>query len=68
MAAAGERAGVLFVDFERGDLLMLCGIAEIIWDTETLHPFDGAERAWRLRPEAGVRLRDALPLQWTFRD
>ncbi len=62
------RAGVLFMDFIRGDLLMLSGAAEIVWEGESLAAFDGAQRAWRLRPEAGVRLRDALPLRWTFRD
>ena len=62
------RAGVLFMDFVQGDLLMLSGAAEIVWEDKSLAAFDGAERAWRLRPAAGVRLRDALPLQWTFRD
>ena len=62
------RAGVLFIDFVHGDLLMLSGAAEIVWEGESLQAFDGAERAWRLRPVAGVRLRDALPLRWTFRD
>lgn len=62
------RAGVLFLDFARGDLLMLSGAAEIVWEGEALQAFEGAERAWRLRPEAGVRLRDALALQWIFRD
>lgn len=62
------RAGVLFIDFTRGDLLQLSGSADIVWEGPALAAFDGAERAWRLRPEAGVRLRDALPLSWSFRD
>jgi ferredoxin-NADP reductase/predicted pyridoxine 5'-phosphate oxidase superfamily flavin-nucleotide-binding protein len=62
------RAGVLFIDFERGDLLMLTGTTEVVWDGEALKAFDGAERAWRLRITAGWRLRDALPLRWRFRD
>ena len=62
------RAGVLFIDFESGDLLTLTGTAEVVWNGDELKAFDGAERAWRFRVEAGWRLRDALPLRWAFRD
>lgn len=62
------RAGVLFIDFETGDLLTLTGTAEVVWDGPDLKAFDGAERAWRFRIDAGWRLRDALPLRWAFRD
>jgi len=62
------RAGVLFIDFDNGDLLTLTGTAEVVWDGEDLRAFDGAERAWRFRVESGWRLREALPLRWTFRD
>ena len=62
------RAGVLFIDFDSGDLLTLTGTAEVVWDSEELKAFDGAERAWRFRLESGWRLRDALPLRWAFRD
>ena len=62
------RAGVLFVDFETGDLLTLTGTAEVVWGGDELKAFDGAERAWRFRIEAGWRLRSALPLRWAFRE
>jgi len=62
------RAGVLFIDFDTGDLLTLTGTAEVVWGGDALQAFDGAERAWRFRLEAGWRLRDALPLRWAFRD
>jgi len=63
------RAGVLFIDFERGDLLTLTGRTEIVWDGDpALAALPGAERAWRFRIESGWRLREALPLRWTFRD
>ncbi|MGE3390483.1 MAG: pyridoxamine 5'-phosphate oxidase family protein [Gammaproteobacteria bacterium] len=61
-------AGVLFPDFETGDLLMLTGRAEILWNPADVAGFDGAERGWRLHPEAGVWLRGAMPLACTFRD
>jgi ferredoxin-NADP reductase/predicted pyridoxine 5'-phosphate oxidase superfamily flavin-nucleotide-binding protein len=62
------RAGVLFIDFDTGDLLTLTGIAEVVWGGDELKAFDGAERAWRFRVESGWRLREALPLRWAFRD
>lgn len=62
------RAGVLFIDFERGDLLSLTGRAELVWEGDELKAFDGAERAWRFHLDEAHWLRDALPLRWRFRD
>ncbi|MFN0313833.1 MAG: pyridoxamine 5'-phosphate oxidase family protein [Burkholderiales bacterium] len=62
------RAGVLFIDFDRGDLLTLTGRAEVVWDGDELKAFDGAERAWRFHLDEAHWLRDALPLRWRFRD
>ncbi|MBC7939309.1 MAG: pyridoxamine 5'-phosphate oxidase family protein [Chitinophagaceae bacterium] len=69
--ALDPRAGVLFIDFESGDLLTLTGRAEVVWDGELLksiEAFEGAERAWRFHVESGWRLRAALPLRWRFRE
>jgi ferredoxin-NADP reductase len=62
------RAGVLFIDFDTGDLLTLRGTAEVVWGGDELKAFDCAERAWRFRLDSGWRLREALPLRWAFRD
>jgi len=62
------RAGLLFIDFERGDLLTLTGRAEIVWDGPELAALANAERAWRFHLDEGWWLRDALPLRWRFRD
>jgi hypothetical protein len=63
------RAGLLFIDFERGDLLTLTGRAEIVWDGPALAALgENAERAWRFHLDEGRWLRDALPLRWRFRD
>lgn len=62
------RAGLLFIDFERGDLLTLTGRAEIVWAGAELAALPRAERAWRFRLDAGWWLRDALPLRWRWRD
>lgn len=61
-------AGLLFIDFERGDVLTLTGRAEIVWEDEAISDFEGAERAWRFHLDSGLRLRDALPLRWILRD
>lgn len=58
------RAGLLFVDFERGDLLQISGAAEVILEGEEIGRFEGAERLWRVRTEQMVRRRGALSLRW----
>jgi uncharacterized protein len=62
------RAGLLFIDFARGDLLHLSGTVEIVWDGKEVHQFAGAERLWRVRVSHGWRRRNALVLRWAFRD
>ena len=38
------RAGLLFVDFDNGDLLYVAARAEIVWDGPLVASFDGAQR------------------------
>lgn len=59
------KAGLLFVDFETGDLLQLTGYAEVVLDGPEIAAFIGAERLLRMRPRRIVRRRDALPLRWS---
>ncbi len=59
------RAGLLFVDFEQGDLLYLSGRAEVIWDAEAVRAYAGAERLIRFTLETGVRVAGSLPLRWS---
>lgn len=55
------KAGLIFPDFETGDLLMLTGTVEIFWeDSEEIKNYKGAERAWRFTLSHGLRLSDAL--------
>ncbi|TWT02643.1 pyridoxamine 5'-phosphate oxidase family protein [Reyranella sp. CPCC 100927] len=63
--ALDPRAGLLFVDFDSGDLLMLAAQAEVIWDGAELAAFQGAERLLRLRITHGRLLQRALPLRWS---
>jgi predicted pyridoxine 5'-phosphate oxidase superfamily flavin-nucleotide-binding protein len=60
------RAALLFVDFERGDLLHLQGTVEIDWRTP--QGVEGAERSWRLHIHRAWRRRAAIPLRWDFVD
>jgi predicted pyridoxine 5'-phosphate oxidase superfamily flavin-nucleotide-binding protein len=59
------RAGLLFPDFETGDLLTLTCDTEIVWDGPEVEAFEGAQRLVRARVVSGALLRDALPLRWT---
>jgi ferredoxin-NADP reductase/predicted pyridoxine 5'-phosphate oxidase superfamily flavin-nucleotide-binding protein len=61
------RAGLTFIDFSTGDLLMLSGTVEILWEDEPeVKAFAGAERGWRFRLDHGIRLRNALPFRFEF--
>ncbi|HEV8388891.1 MAG TPA: pyridoxamine 5'-phosphate oxidase family protein [Dongiaceae bacterium] len=63
---ANPRAGLLFVDFETGDLLQLSGDAAVVLDSPEIAAFQGAERLWRFTPRRIVHRPGALPLRWTF--
>jgi uncharacterized protein len=50
-------AGLLFIDFDRGDLLYLTGTAEVIWE--------GAERSLCFQLDHGYLVHESLPLRWS---
>ncbi len=58
-------AGLLFVDFEGGDLLQLSARAQVLTGTPETLGFDGVTRVLRLQVERGWRRRGALPLRWS---
>ncbi len=60
------RAGLLFIDFNTGDLLQLSGRTEIILDGPQVEAFQGAERLWTIDVEQVVRRPAALALRWRF--
>ncbi len=62
------RAGLLFVDFDRGDLLYLTGTAEVIWESDQIRAFAGAERLIRFHLSKGRRVEGSLPLRWSAPD
>jgi len=60
------RAGLLFIDFNSGDLLHLSGRTEIILEGPQVEAFQGAERLWTFEIERVVRRPAALALRWRF--
>ncbi|MDZ8055664.1 MAG: pyridoxamine 5'-phosphate oxidase family protein [Aulosira sp. ZfuVER01] len=58
-------AGLLFVDFEQGNLLYLTGTAEVIWQGDEISTYTAAERLLRFRLDVGYRVEGSLPLRWS---
>lgn len=59
------KAGLVFSDFETGDMLHLTGRAKVILESDEIRAFQGAERIWVFHPEKLVLRPGALPLRWT---
>jgi ferredoxin-NADP reductase/predicted pyridoxine 5'-phosphate oxidase superfamily flavin-nucleotide-binding protein len=62
------KAGLVFVDFETGDLLQLSGHATVITESPEIAAFQGAERLWTFAPERIIYRPGALALRWTFQE
>ena len=63
--AANPRAGLLFIDYDRGDVLQITGAAEIVWDGPDLASFVGAQRLLRVAVTSSRWRAAALPLRWS---
>jgi predicted pyridoxine 5'-phosphate oxidase superfamily flavin-nucleotide-binding protein len=61
------KAGLLFIDFEKGHLLTLTGTVEILWDSPDTEFFAGAERLWKFHIDHGFWLKNVLPLRWELK-
>lgn len=59
-------AGLLFVDFDSGDLLQVGGDVELVLEGAELERFQGAERLWRVHVRTVVRRPSALAARWAF--
>jgi predicted pyridoxine 5'-phosphate oxidase superfamily flavin-nucleotide-binding protein len=62
--AVNPRAGLLFADFDNGDLLYLAVTAEIIWDGPEVESFTGAQRLLRFKVQSMRLVENSLPLRW----
>ncbi|WP_248749146.1 pyridoxamine 5'-phosphate oxidase family protein [Pseudomonas sp. MWU15-20650] len=63
---ANPVAGLLFVDFETGDVLQVAGRTSLILSGPQVAEFEGAQRLWTVTVEHGVRRPAALALRWQF--
>ncbi|MET3551758.1 pyridoxamine 5'-phosphate oxidase family protein [Burkholderia sp. 567] len=59
------RAGLLFLDFDSGDVLYVAARAEIVWDGPLVASFAGAQRVVRFHVDEVRRTRGALPFRWS---
>lgn len=62
------KAGLIFPDFETGDVLQLTGDAEVILESAEIDIFDGAERIWKFRPREIILRPKALPMTWAIQE
>ncbi len=58
------RAGLLFVDFERGRTLALTGAARVLWDPARFADLPGARRALEIDVAEAVEIERATPRRW----
>ena len=58
------RAGLLFIDFDCGDLLYLAADVEVIWDGPEVERYAGAQRLFRFHIRRVLLNRASLPLRW----
>ncbi len=58
------RAGLLFIDFDTGDLWHVAVQAEIVWDAAELARFAGAQRLLRMQVRQVLHQPAALTLRW----
>ena len=59
-----SKAGLLFIDFEKGHILTLTGTVELLWNSPDTQYFEGAERLWKFHIDHGRWIHNALPLRW----
>lgn len=64
--AQNSQAGLLFINFEQGHTLQITGKAIILWDTELISTFPGAQRLVKFTITQVIETRNATPLRWQF--
>jgi len=62
---ANPQVGLLFIDYERGDLLQIGARAVVIEGGDEVRRFEGAQRLLRIGVERSVFSPGALPLRWS---
>jgi ferredoxin-NADP reductase/predicted pyridoxine 5'-phosphate oxidase superfamily flavin-nucleotide-binding protein len=64
---ANPSCGLVFVDFDNGDLLHLSGTGTVVLESPEIAAFQGAERLLRFEPRRVVFRPRAFPLHWSSR-
>jgi predicted pyridoxine 5'-phosphate oxidase superfamily flavin-nucleotide-binding protein len=59
------RVGLLFIDFDSGDLLYVGAQAEVVWDGPEVPAFRGARRLLRFYVKDVRRTANVLPFRWS---
>ena len=65
---ANPRAGLLFLDYEKGDILHLTTTTNIIWEGPEVDAFEGARRLVRLHVEEWRLSKNSLPFAWVLEE
>lgn len=58
------KAGLLFVDFASGTIIMLTGTVELLTEADFQPHFANAQRFWRFHLKHGICLENALPFRF----
>lgn len=56
---------LLFIDFAKGDVLQLQGVAEVVWTGPELADIKGAKRLLKVEVTRAWRRKAVLPLRWS---
>jgi len=59
------RAGLLFIDFNKGHIITLTGEAKIDWDSPEIEFFEGAQRLLQFELTEGRLIKNAIPARWS---
>jgi ferredoxin-NADP reductase/predicted pyridoxine 5'-phosphate oxidase superfamily flavin-nucleotide-binding protein len=62
------KAGLLFLDFQTGDILYITTTTEIIWDGAQVEVFAGAQRLIRFRIVEWRLVKNSFPFTWDFQE
>jgi len=57
--------GLLFLDFEKGNMLQITGRVEMDWDSDKIQEHPGAHRLLNIEIDEIVELNAVLPLRWS---
>lgn len=58
------KAGLLFIDFDSGDILTITGDARINWDSAAISHFEGAQRLLEFTITKARWIKNSLPVRW----